>query len=1016
MRFIRATAALVVLLGLIGGVPWLLITWVGNPWPAEGVSLMSPLTDGAILGLLAVLVWLLWAQFMVCVAVESVAVIRDRHTDVHVPASFGLQGIARALVSTIALAVIALPTAASASTGGADLSGPTQDSSTSTSQTITADEDQLEDEPAADEGHTTVPVDDQVDDDAQAESGTVTVHRGDSLWALATEHLGDGDRYVEIVELNEGATMTDGSTFRASGAIQPGWVLTMPSDATGTDVAAESSSEQYEVQAGDTLSQVAQDELGDASQYPEIFEASKSISQAGGKHLSNPDHIEPGWKLNLSTSSAAEEPPVVEESPAPEPPAVDEGPADEEQAPEPAEEQAPEAEPQADSPQVANASATAQAEAEDEEDSIGGALMSRNGVGVFLAAGLIALLAARRRRQQKKRRPGQRIPKPSPAASQAEYELRSVADQQMPQLLQTMLRALGVTYAATGEALPAIRAARVSEEHVELYLSEPAHLPSPWSKLDEDGSTWSSGLEVDTAADLDAVPDPYPLLVTTGLDAENAIVLVNLEAVAPFGVSGSSVEALQVLAATAAEISTAPWAEDVRVTLVDGWHELAKVLSSDRCRYVPSLSELGERDGIEVLVVGDDVDGATADDLAETGYVVLFAGESQRWGLRVDDAQSAALTPLGLTVRPQLLTTRDYELIAEVLGTAMEQPPSGPSSVDPIVTLDVEEHQALIEPAPTAPTVTDDPPVEPSAIATTTTATLERPVEALAEDLQESDEEPVTPVSISSRTEAPADRVAVVDVDELLDTGHPVLRMMTPTFQIRDARGAETKHENLCRRIAAFMALHPSAARPQLIETIWTNRVSDSTVKSSLSRTRAWLGEHPENAERYVQGLRIDSAIVSDWTIFTEIVGDDVTRTATSDLERALALVDGRPFEGEDPETWTFVDMVSQDIIAGTVDAAYELAKRRFMEGRWRSVKHYASIAAMLEPINEYVWRLWIHACHASRDPEGLAETIDRMRARISHIGDELEPETIELLQALEDGDAAGIEESRSAL
>ena len=58
MRHIKALLAGGVLAALVVGPPWALLRYIGNPWPAEGVSLSAALTDGAIVGLLAVVVWI----------------------------------------------------------------------------------------------------------------------------------------------------------------------------------------------------------------------------------------------------------------------------------------------------------------------------------------------------------------------------------------------------------------------------------------------------------------------------------------------------------------------------------------------------------------------------------------------------------------------------------------------------------------------------------------------------------------------------------------------------------------------------------------------------------------------------------------------------------------------------------------------------------------------------------------------------------------------------------------------
>ena len=60
---------------LVVGVPALLVGTVGNPIPDQW-TWTSPLTTGALLGLLACVAWVFWAQLVVCVVVETIAEIR----------------------------------------------------------------------------------------------------------------------------------------------------------------------------------------------------------------------------------------------------------------------------------------------------------------------------------------------------------------------------------------------------------------------------------------------------------------------------------------------------------------------------------------------------------------------------------------------------------------------------------------------------------------------------------------------------------------------------------------------------------------------------------------------------------------------------------------------------------------------------------------------------------------------------------------------------------------------------
>jgi nucleoid-associated protein YgaU len=64
--------------------------------------------------------------------------------------------------------------------------------------------------------------------------------------------------------------------------------ITVKPGATGTSAAAKT----YTVKAGDTLSKIARDHLGDANAYPRIFDANRD-------QLTDPDQIRPGQVLKI---------------------------------------------------------------------------------------------------------------------------------------------------------------------------------------------------------------------------------------------------------------------------------------------------------------------------------------------------------------------------------------------------------------------------------------------------------------------------------------------------------------------------------------------------------------------------------------------------------------------------------------------------------------------------------------------------------------------------------------------
>jgi LysM repeat protein len=158
-----------------------------------------------------------------------------------------------------------------------------------------------------------------------AETPTVeyTVRRGDSLWKIAEEHLGDGMRFREIVALNQAVLPAD------LDFIDPGMVLRLPSNSESEIAETEETEEPpaeeaYVVEPGDTLWGIAEETLGEGERYPEVFQASRNTVQPDGQRLTDPDLIRPGWELAIPPFE--DDSTVVEPPEPPEPPAVEDSP------------------------------------------------------------------------------------------------------------------------------------------------------------------------------------------------------------------------------------------------------------------------------------------------------------------------------------------------------------------------------------------------------------------------------------------------------------------------------------------------------------------------------------------------------------------------------------------------------------------------------------------------------------------------------------------------------------------
>jgi LysM repeat protein len=291
------------------------------------------------------------------------------------------------------------------------------------------------------------------------------VQPGESVYSIALA-LAGGDRQEviaiadTIVDANLGVEVAPGRRFTSAAHLEAGWVLQVPVVRSGATARpaqpappAPAPVAEYEVQPGDTLWDIADDELGDPTRWREIWERNAGDDMGGGRTFDDPDLILPGWDLDVradasgvATDAASS---VAVTAPTPVAPSAD-VPADVvtgddgRGVPLPL---TPEAEPTSSTgtsaphptrttgPGTSTTSTTvAPAAATPAEGAAGPTVPDapdapspiRMEHAALLAAGILALVGVRRRQRLRAARPRHRVPPPRPDVTATERRLRTI--------------------------------------------------------------------------------------------------------------------------------------------------------------------------------------------------------------------------------------------------------------------------------------------------------------------------------------------------------------------------------------------------------------------------------------------------------------------------------------------------------------------------------------------------------------------------------------------------------------
>jgi len=800
------------------------------------------------------------------------------------------------------------------------------------------------------------------------------VQPGDDLWGLAERYYGDGREWRKIAASNP-SVLTGGPD-----RLQIGWRLKIPDLDADFDHGGQ---RLITVRRGDTLSAIADRELGTASRWTEIFRANRS-------QLSDPNELTVGTRLALPKSKKSD--------------ATDKGDDGHHRAGASTKlekRSAPPVDPSASPPSRSSPEVPMSAAPVDDFPAV-----SLLGVGGLLAAGVISGLAWRRRLQLQFRPPGQRIVHPPPPTQAVEVAL---GQQQRPLSLRTLDRAMRAIAAHCKDAdlpPPPLQLALISDSQIELRLRDAcSNAPVGFTVR---GHSWFLDQQdvdyVKSVPGLSEAPRPWPALVTLGRDEQGRLVLGDLEA---FGIlqlqAGTGFAAADLLAAMAVELSFSPWADEMIITLVGGGERLPQALGKhnviragdcdallDRLerraamqrehhryevvsqhRIDPDLADpwapeivlvereltTGQRSRLSALI--------NSEPKVTTAAVVIGSVPGAAWSLRAEKSsieRRAILEPADISLSPQLLEPAQLTAVVDLIET------TGSEQTTPAPWWTEVEVQP--EPPPDNVTYLDDR-------------------------------------SITWGTASTAERALIMEaaMGEDRKVHHPTLQLLGP-IELLGATGAiPSRAAKQCLEYCAWLLENPGKTAQAMVAAL---AVAEGTRRSNMSRLRSWLGVSSDGEaylpDAYTGRISLHPAVSSDWQRLQILTSTGVNRASDDSLKAALELIRGAPLADAAPGQWHWAEELRTDMISCVRDIGVELADRALLVGDLERARWAASRALLAAPGDELLLAARIRTEHAAGNTAETERLTLQLAAHARTLGVDLNEETVLLLQQVVEG------------
>ncbi|MBR7828678.1 hypothetical protein KDK95_20385 [Actinospica sp. MGRD01-02] len=1057
---LRAFGAMLVLVVLLGAVPFALVRFIGWPLPHQMPTmdqLRSPLSGDVLIKALAVVVWLAWAQFTACVIVELSNARRGVGIPAKVPAAAPSQFLARQLVAALLMLTAtaasfapdithlaqtpaAIPRPHTAISLQLDAAGTPAKSGGGTVATTGSGGRTTGNLPSVRNGHQVA----RAASTSLTQVSTQTVagtklyrvqpphgRNYDSLWEIAERHLGDGRRYKEIYELNKDRIQPDGQQLTDASLIRPGWILEMPADATGGDLIAEMPAAAASTTVPETSSSSSANGASAQTQ------SSRTDANAQTVSANTADQSKGGGSVNGGSANGAsdQQKGVAQEAgfvfgsaataPSKLTPANPQGVKVSQEA--------------TDIAQAVAAAARAAAAMENAQQNgsstePGGGVITSAGLprnshrgstsaderqlgpveervlyGIagspLMAAGLLLALGRHRRRQLWNRVGGRRPTTPTGDAAVAEESIRVGAGEVEVWFLDLALRGLSAELHKRGRVLPRASALRLRSQGIELMLTEtantksPEQAPLPWFTA-SDGRSWNFPRTAIGQIDSDAAHQrfaPYPGLVTIGTAGEDRI-LVDLEDTpGVLAVSGPREQAKALISAMAVELATNAWSDRMSITLVGFPGDLTP-LAPARVRHVKVLDEI-----IPVLEA----------EAAERTEALSGAGLDSVLDSRIRAGQAGSLAPHFVLVAEEphpAILSRLIEIAPQTTRVGMGF----------VVAGDVPDAAGRLE-------VGDDGSVRESNF-----AGLDVRAQLLPEDQYAAilglfrAVGDVEGVPLSGGAGGVARVAGVGYTGPLPDEQPSVFVRVLGELETTGTGIAEPERAPLLNEALVFLLHHRDGVHPSVLAAaLWPRGTTADVARATVERLGEWLGTDPDgnpNLIRETDGrLRLGPWVWSDWDMFESLQSRALYDASLQSpvpldnlLSAALDLVRGRFLANRTKGRygWLAYEIVEAQIPAQIADTALRLADARIANGA--AEKAIAAVEAGLKasPEDEELWRGLLRAVFATGDVPRLTQTIASLRDRTWRVHGmrELHPLTEALIAELSPSSAAPVE------